>query len=50
MAISLHAPNDELRNELVPINRKYPQSFVDSARRYLEKMPDNRARSPLNIH
>jgi 23S rRNA (adenine2503-C2)-methyltransferase len=24
LAISLHAPNDELRNELVPINRKYP--------------------------
>lgn len=43
LAISLHAPNDELRNKLVPINRKYPlQSFVDSARRYLDKMPDNR--------
>tara|TARA_B110000967_G_scaffold159713_1_gene165402 strand:- start:2276 stop:3454 length:1179 start_codon:yes stop_codon:yes gene_type:complete len=43
LAISLHAPNDELRNELVPINRKYPlKTFVDSARRYLEKMPDNR--------
>lgn len=24
LAISLHAPNDELRNELVPINKKYP--------------------------
>lgn len=24
LAISLHAPNDELRNELVPINRRYP--------------------------
>ena len=24
LAVSLHAPNDELRNELVPINRKYP--------------------------
>ena len=24
LAISLHAPNDELRDELVPINRKYP--------------------------
>jgi len=22
--VSLHAPNDELRNELVPINRKHP--------------------------
>ena len=41
LAISLHAPNDELRNELVPINRKYPiREFLDSARRYLERMPD----------
>ncbi len=24
LAVSLHAPNDELRNELVPLNRKYP--------------------------
>ncbi len=24
LAVSLHAPNDELRNRLVPINRKYP--------------------------
>ena len=24
LAVSLHAPDDELRNELVPINRKYP--------------------------
>ena len=24
LAVSLHAPNDELRNVLVPINRKYP--------------------------
>ena len=24
LAISLHAPNDELRNELVPLNKKYP--------------------------
>ena len=41
LAISLHAPNDELRNQLVPINRKYPiDQFIDSARRYLYKMPD----------
>ena len=26
LAISLHAPNDALRNELVPINKKYPLS------------------------
>ena len=24
LALSLHAPNDELRNQLVPINKKYP--------------------------
>src|SRR5580698_6610658 len=24
LAVSLHAPNDELRNELVPINRRHP--------------------------
>lgn len=43
LAISLHAPTDELRNQLVPINRKYSlDEFVASARRYLEKMPDKR--------
>ena len=43
LAISLHAPNDELRNQLVPINRKYPLvDFIGSAKRYLDKMPDNR--------
>jgi 23S rRNA (adenine2503-C2)-methyltransferase len=43
LAISLHAPNDELRNQLVPLNRKYPIAvLLDSARRYLEKLPDQR--------
>ena len=43
LAISLHAPNDELRNKLVPINRKYSiNELIDSARRYLTKMPDGR--------
>lgn len=41
LAISLHAPNDELRNELVPINRKYPIAMLlDSATRYIHAMPD----------
>ncbi|MFC6634917.1 23S rRNA (adenine(2503)-C(2))-methyltransferase RlmN [Microbulbifer taiwanensis] len=41
LAISLHAPNDELRNQLVPINRKYPIAvLLDSAKRYIERMPD----------
>lgn len=31
LALSLHAPNDELRNELVPINKKYPIKEVLSA-------------------
>lgn len=43
LAISLHAPNDELRNQLVPINKKYPISeLLASAQRYLDKMPDVR--------
>ncbi len=36
LAISLHAPNDELRNELVPINKKYPLSeLMAAARNYV---------------
>ncbi len=43
LAISLHAPNDELRNELVPINKKYPIAMLlDSAKRYIEGLPDVR--------
>ena len=41
LAISLHAPNDELRNELVPINRKYNiETLLDSCRRYIDKQTD----------
>ena len=40
LAISLHAPNDELRNVLVPINQKYPlRELMAACRRYLEKAP-----------
>lgn len=44
LAVSLHAPNDELRNVLVPINKKYPlkelmrickEYFKDQPRRYV---------------
>lgn len=43
LAISLHAPNDELRNQLVPINKKYPIAMLlDSAKRYIEGVPDVR--------
>ena len=41
LAVSLHAPNDELRNQLVPINRKYPiAQLLDSCRRYMEAQTD----------
>lgn len=41
LAISLHAPNNRLRDQLVPINRKYPiEQLLRSARDYLQKMPD----------
>ena len=44
LAVSLHAPNDELRNELVPINRKYPIAVLfDSIRNYLDGLSDNRS-------
>lgn len=36
LAISLHAPNDELRDEIVPINKKYNiKMLMDSVNRYL---------------
>jgi 23S rRNA (adenine2503-C2)-methyltransferase len=40
LAVSLHAPNDALRNELVPVNRKYPlRELVAACNRYLERAP-----------
>lgn len=37
LAISLHAPTDEVRNELVPINRKYPiEQLLAACQRYLD--------------
>ncbi len=48
LAISLHASNDEIRNQLVPINRKYPIAMLlESAQRYIEKMPDNRRKMTI---
>ena len=36
LAVSLHAPNDELRNELVPINQKYPiHELMAACKRYI---------------
>ena len=43
LAISLHAPNDELRNQLVPLNRKYPIAvLLDSARAYSAGLGEKR--------
>jgi 23S rRNA (adenine2503-C2)-methyltransferase len=40
LAVSLHAPNDALRDRLVPVNRKYPLAeLVAACNRYLEKAP-----------
>jgi 23S rRNA (adenine2503-C2)-methyltransferase len=42
LAVSLHAPNDRLRDELVPINRKYPiRELLVACVRYLQKAPRN---------
>ncbi|WP_273807943.1 MULTISPECIES: 23S rRNA (adenine(2503)-C(2))-methyltransferase RlmN [unclassified Pseudomonas] len=43
LALSLHAPNDELRNELVPINRKYPLAMLlDACQRYIRQLGEKR--------
>jgi len=40
LAVSLHAPTDALRDEIVPINRKYPLAeLLAASRRYLERAP-----------
>jgi 23S rRNA (adenine2503-C2)-methyltransferase len=40
LAVSLHAPNDALRDQLVPINQKYPlKELMAACQRYLEKAP-----------
>ena len=40
LAISLHAPDDKLRDEIVPINKKYPlQVLMAACIRYIEKAP-----------
>jgi 23S rRNA (adenine2503-C2)-methyltransferase len=38
LAISLHAPDDDLRSSMIPVNRKYPiASIVAAARRHSER-------------
>ena len=40
LAVSLHAPDDELRDRIVPINRKYPiRDLIRACNRYLERAP-----------
>ncbi len=40
LAVSLHAPNDALRDVLVPINKRYPiRELLDACNRYLDKAP-----------
>lgn len=45
LAISLHAPTDDIRDEIVPINRKYNiETFLAAVRRYLDKSKANGGR------
>jgi 23S rRNA (adenine2503-C2)-methyltransferase len=40
LAVSLHAPNDALRDRLMPINRKYPLAeLLAACKRYLDRAP-----------
>ena len=40
LAVSLHAPNDALRDNLVPLNRKYPiEELLAACNRYLAHAP-----------
>jgi 23S rRNA (adenine2503-C2)-methyltransferase len=43
LAVSLHAPNNALRDQLVPINRKYPiEVLLQSCRNYLDHQRDKK--------
>ncbi|MFQ3250892.1 bifunctional tRNA (adenosine(37)-C2)-methyltransferase TrmG/ribosomal RNA large subunit methyltransferase RlmN [Glaciecola sp.] len=45
LAISLHAPDDKLRDEIVPVNKKYPiEVFLAGVRRYLAKSKANQGK------
>ncbi len=45
LAISLHAPNDAIRDEIVPINKKYNiATFLSAVHRYIEKSNANQGR------
>ena len=43
LAVSLHAPNDELRSKIMPINKKYPiAELLRSVKDYMASLPDKR--------
>ncbi len=43
LAVSLHAPNNELRNQLVPINRKYPlEQLLAAIHYYMNRLTDSK--------
>jgi 23S rRNA (adenine2503-C2)-methyltransferase len=43
LAISIHAPNNGLRDQLVPINKKYPlEEFLQAAKRYIDGSKANK--------
>lgn len=43
LAVSLHAPDDALRNELVPLNRKYPiAQLLEACKHYISGKPHRR--------
>lgn len=50
LAISLHAPNNALRDELVPVNKKYPlEQLIAAAQRYIAKDGQESARKHVTI-
>ena len=43
LAVSLHAPNDTLRSQIMPINKKYPiAELLSSVKSYMESLSDSR--------
>ncbi|WP_151671508.1 23S rRNA (adenine(2503)-C(2))-methyltransferase RlmN [Nitrincola schmidtii] len=43
LAVSIHAPNDELRNQLVPVNKRYPlKELIAACNNYLSHLNDKR--------
>ncbi len=43
LAVSLHAPNDHLRNELVPVNKRYPlHELMAACKHYVQRYTDGR--------